>query len=145
MHIRYPLLVPSVYQPCEGDVGGNKSFLHLTLVDLMLCNAFRSPITQKLCWTKLVTYSVPSWWLSSCISLNIKTTAGCLVENRIEIFKSSLGVALLNRPFRRTVLSLSSFGENVSQSSFTFFPLLSSSMLNSSTKPSFCVSCKVDN
>ena len=71
-----------------GRIGCTPSFLHLTHLDLMLRCAFRNPITQNLCWTRLPTYSVPSWWLSSCICLNIRTTAGSLAESRIGCFAS---------------------------------------------------------
>ena len=98
-----------------GWIGCTATFLHLLHLDLKLSNAFRSPITQNLCWTMLLTYSVPSWWLSSCNSLISRTTAGCLAESGIGSSKSSLIVALLNRPFNRNVLSLSINGKNLAK------------------------------
>ena len=100
----------------------------------MLRNAFRSPIPQNHCWTRLPTYSVPSWWLSSCICLNISITAGWLAQSRFGCSKSSLIVALLSRPFNRNMLSLSTNGESLARSCFTLSPLLSSILLKSSAK-----------
>ena len=102
-----------------GWTGWAASPLHLTHLNLMLPNTFRSPITQNRCWTRLLTYSVPSWWLSSCICINIRITVGCLAESRIGCFKSSRIVALLNRPFNRFMLSLSINGESLAKSCFT--------------------------
>ena len=108
----------------RGWIGLTACFLKSTHLDLMLRKIFRSPITPECCWIKRLTFSVPSWWLSSCICINIRTTAECLAEVRVGSFKSSLIVALLNRPFNRFVWWLSTNRESFVKSFFTFSSLL---------------------
>ena len=117
-----------------GRIGCAVNFLHLTLLHLMLRNAFRTPITQNRRWTRRLLNSVPSWWLSSCLFLNSRTTAECFAEIRIGCFKSSLILALFNWSLKRIVLSLLTNGESIAKNWFTFSPLWPSNLLNNLAK-----------
>ena len=118
--------LPSTCFFSESTMRGWKSCtvisLHLIEMALTLSIAFYTPATEHPCRTKLLTYWVPSWWLSSCI-FNFCTTAECLAEVKINCFKSSVVLVLLILPLNLLILSLSlsTNGESWAKLCFIFF------------------------